>query len=219
MSGVFDFAKYFIKQNLDTSQNTFDGNMKLQKLLVFANLILLAERDMPLFDDEVLAFKHGCVIEKVRLRYKNDYPGFAADSRAFNPDFSQEEYDVLNLTVSLFGHLSARELSDLNHALPFWEETFLKSGDDTGLMDKKGAAVSPDMMRKDLDRFKIVLQAYRESQSENQAREVINDVVFFYTPNYPALSDEIYEQLYKFSLSATEQAYSISVDDERLVIY
>ena len=83
MSNVFDYAKYFMKQGLDTQRNTFDGNMKLQKLLVFANLISLAERGEPLFNDEILAFEQGCVIEEVRLKYKHSYSEFALEADNF----------------------------------------------------------------------------------------------------------------------------------------
>ena len=43
MRDVFDFAKFFIKNGADSMPNTYDGNMKLQKLLVFADLINIAE--------------------------------------------------------------------------------------------------------------------------------------------------------------------------------
>ena len=33
MRDVYDFAKFFIKNGADSSPNTYDGNMKLQKLL------------------------------------------------------------------------------------------------------------------------------------------------------------------------------------------
>ena len=218
MSDVFDYAKYMLKQNLDTKRNTFDGNMKLQKLLVFADLVSLAERGERLFEDEILAFEQGCVIEKVRLRYKNDCFSFVADSREFNPEFSQEEYDILNLTIALFGNLSARELSDINHAFTFWNTAYHKSIESDGFRDKNNAVVSVDAMCKDLDRVRDMIAAFRETQSENQAKEIINDVVFYYTPNDPELTDDILTQLYRFSLSASERAYSIFLDNGSLVI-
>jgi hypothetical protein len=33
MADVFDFAKYFLRRGLGTNGNTYDCNMKLQKLL------------------------------------------------------------------------------------------------------------------------------------------------------------------------------------------
>ena len=75
--------------------NTYDGNMKLQKLLVLADMAHLAQYGQPLFKDDVLALENGLVVEKVRLRYRNDYSGFKADSEKFDPDFSEEEYETL----------------------------------------------------------------------------------------------------------------------------
>ena len=43
MRDVYDFAKYFIKNGADSKPNTYDGNMKLQKLLVLSDLANIAE--------------------------------------------------------------------------------------------------------------------------------------------------------------------------------
>ena len=88
MRDAYDFAKYFIKNGYDSNPNTYDGNMKLQKMLTFANAISLAEYGKPLFNDKILAFTNGCVVEKVRLRYRNDYKGLKRDSDVFQPDFT-----------------------------------------------------------------------------------------------------------------------------------
>lgn len=39
MRDVYDVAKYFIKNDADSFLNTYEGDMKLQSLLVFANMI------------------------------------------------------------------------------------------------------------------------------------------------------------------------------------
>lgn len=96
MRDVYDFAKYFIKNGADSHPSTYDGNMKLQKLLTFANAISIAEHGKPLFNDKILAFTNGCVVEKVRLRYRNEYNSFKRESDLFQPDFSEQEYNVFN---------------------------------------------------------------------------------------------------------------------------
>ena len=219
LSDVYDYAMYFLKHGHGTDRNTFDGNMKLQKLLVFANMVSLAERDTPLFNDEILAFEQGCVIEKVRLRHQNDFNGFMADSRGFCPEFSQEEYDILNLTISLFANLSARELSDLNHAFAFWKEAYANSQNQDGFKDKRKAVVSLDAMRSEIGRFKAAILAYRETSVEANAKEVINGITFYYDPKELVLIDDILSDLYKFSLVAKEKVYSVYTDNGSLVIY
>ena len=219
MSDVFDYAKYFIKLGLDTNRNTFDGNMKLQKLLVLANLISLAMHRKPLFDDEILAFTYGCVVEKVRIRYKNDCMGFVADSEKFNPTFSQEEYDVLKLTASIFGRLSARELSDINHAFEFWSKAYHSSTQVGGYKDKSKAIVSTDSMNKEVDKILQVIRAFQDTVNENESKEIINSIMFYYNPSNVPLTDDILDELFIFSLTAEESAYSIYLDDGSLVIY
>ena len=103
---------YSFSPNIDDKiANTMDGNMKLQKLLSFANMISIAKYGHPLFAEPVLAYENGFVVESVRQRYKNDYAGLKNDSGEFNPDFSEEEYRILNDTLGIFGRLQAKELS------------------------------------------------------------------------------------------------------------
>lgn len=218
MADVFDYAKYFMQKNLDSNRNTFDGNMKLQKLLVLAYLVSLAERDEPLFDDTILAFEQGCVIEKVRLRYKNDCANFAEESYRFNPEFSQDVYSVLNLTIELFGNLSARELSHINHSFEFWSRAYKSSIQEGGFKDKGKSAISIEDMRSEVDKIREVIRAYRETQSEGLAQETVNGVDFYYSPAEFLLSDEHLDQLYGFSLVAEDSAYSVYLDEGSLVI-
>ena len=219
MSDVFDYAKYFIKLNLDTNRDTFDGNMKLQKLLVFADLLSLAERNERLFDNDILAFEYGCVIEDVRHRYKNDCYGLVSDSKSFKPNFSQEEQKILDLTVELFGKLSARELSDINHAFLFWYTAYKNSIEASGYKNKSKAVISIDAMRDELDKVKEMIAAYRDTQNDNQSKEIINDVIFYFSPESLTLTEEVLARLYQFSLEADDKAYSIYLDNGRLVIY
>ena len=66
MKNAMDYAKFFLKQEDDKIANTMDGNMKLQKLLSFANMISIAKYGHPLFAEPVLAYENGFVVESVR---------------------------------------------------------------------------------------------------------------------------------------------------------
>jgi uncharacterized phage-associated protein len=217
MKDVYDFAMYFIKNGADVRPNTYDGNMKLQKLLVLADLASISEYGEPLFDNEVLAFKNGCVIEKVRLRYKNDYSGFKRDSDLYQPDFTEKEYNVLNLTMKIFGDASAKELSEINHTFNCWKVAFDNGTSSTGYHDKKQSIVDMMAQTDDIKRMKEIISAYREAASDVSSSESINGVTFYYDGF--ALTDEIIDQLESFSLSADDDAYSVYLDDGRLVIY
>ncbi len=217
MRDVYDYAKFFIKNGADSLPNTFDGNMKLQKLLVFANFANVIEHGTPLFDEEVLAFENGCVVEKVRLRYKNDYYGFKKDSDAFQPDFTENEYDILNLTMKIFGNAAARELSDINHTFRFWRTAYENGTDDAGYHDKNRSVVNMTAYQDDIDKMKEIIQAYRETENDTSAKEVINGVTFYYEGF--KLTDERIKELEAYALSADEDTYSVYVDNGKLVIY
>lgn len=217
MRDVYDFAKFFIKNGADSMPNTYDGNMKLQKLLVLADLANIAEFGEPLFDDQVLAFKNGCVVEKIRLRYKNDYIGFKRDSDVYQPDFSEKEYEILKLIIDIFGNATARELSEINHTFDFWKVAFQNGTDNSGYHNKNFSVVDMMSQTEDINRMKEIISAYKEAANDVAASEIINGVTFYY--DGLVLTDEIIDQLENFSLSAEDDIYSVYLDNGRLVIY
>lgn len=217
MRDVYDYAKYFIKNGADSTPNTYDGNMKLQKLLVLADLANIAEYGEVLFNEEVLAFKNGCVVEKIRLRYKNDYQGFKKDSDSFEPDFTENEYEILGLVLAIFGSASARELSEINHTFNFWKQAYQRGTDANGFHNKFNSVVDMVNQTADVQKMKEILDAYKESAKEVTAKEIINGITYYYDGF--ELTDAIIEQLESFSLTADDDVYSMYMDDGKLVIY
>ena len=201
MRDAYDFARFFIKNGADSKPNTYDGNMKLQKLLVLADLANIAEYGEPLFKDQVLAFKNGCVVEKVRLRYKNDYGTFRQDSEVYQPDFSEREYEVLNLVMGIFGGASAKELSDINHTFNFWKEAFDHGTRSTGYHDKGMSVFDMMSQRSDIERMREIISAYKETANNATASEIINGVTFYYDGF--TLTDDMIDQLESFSFFVT----------------
>ena len=157
MKDVYDVAKYFIKNDADSFPNTYEGNMKLQSFLVFANMINVAEYGELLFDD-VLALKDDCFVEKIRLSYESD---------KFEQDFSDSEYTVLNMVMSIFKSASAKELSEITHALKFWKEPDCPYKSKSIIHDE------------DIDRMKEIVHAYQESSNDVMTREIINGISFW----------------------------------------
>ena len=217
MRDVYDFAKYFIKNGADSMPNTFDGNMKLQKQLVFADLANIAENGERLFYDDILAFKNGCVVEKVRTRYKNDYYNFKRDSDLYEPDFSEEEYKTLNTVMAIFGNASARELSSINHSFTFWKEAFDNGTSITGFHDKQKSIVDMASHSDDIERMRMIIEAYNDANNDVSNREIINGVTFYYDGF--ALTEEMIDKLESFSLVAKEDVYTVYLDDGKMVIY
>lgn len=217
MRDAYDFAKFFIKNGADSKPNTYDGNMKLQKLLVFADLASIAEFGEPLFDDQVLAFENGCVVEKVRLRYRNDYAALKQESDMYQPDFSEKEYEVLKIIMDIFGSASAKELSDINHTFDFWKSALDKGTSCTGYHSKEMSVVDMVSQQADIEKMREIISAYQEAVNDVMAVEIINGITFYYDGF--ALTDDMIDQLKGFSLSAEDDTYSVYLDNGKLVIY
>ena len=217
MRDVYEFAKYFIKKGVDTHPNTYDGNMKLQKMLILADFANLAEYGELLFKEPVLAFRNGCVVEKIRLRYKNDYAGFKRDSEMFEPDFTDQEYDILNFVLSVFGNVSARELSEINHTFEFWKKAYAAGTSESGYHDKDLSTVDMTAYASDIERMKDVIKSYRTSIADSMSHEVINGVTFYYDGF--ELTDEMIEKLENYSMIAEDDAYTVYMDNGEMVIY
>ena len=217
MRDVYEYAKFFIKNGADSEPNTYDGNMKLQKLLVLANMAYISQYHKPLYNEDILAFENGLVVEKVRLKYRNDYYAFKSESEKFNPNFDQEEYEILNAVLGVYGHLSAKELSDLNHQFKSWKQAYHDGTSSEGYHDKKKSVVDFSAFPDDIEAVGRAIKAYKETKKNTPRHEVINGVTFYYDDL--VMTDELIAELEKFSKVCEEDAYSICQEDGRLVIY
>lgn len=215
---VFKIAKWFIKQGLDDPRNKFDGNMKLQKLLYFAQLIHLEQFNQPLFDETIRAFENGAVVESVRVKYRDDNSRFVEEANRMFEDFQERVIKTLQLTAELFGDYSAKELSELNHNHECWQKALNNSKDESGFYDKDKNIITIEKMRECAAKnIKEVIEAKKQIAKLNHEYEVINGVKFFYDPSEISLDEDIYRELQKYN---KENSYTITKDPSQgLVIY
>ncbi len=161
-----DVAKWFCSKNIIENQNSEDGNMKLQKLLFFAQLIYMEKHNgETMFDERFNAFKNGMVLERIRKEYKNNYKQFIVNVNDLT--FDEEILESLKLTVNIFGDASAQELSELSHEFDGWNKYFKKSTTTLGRYIKKLSIVPYDEIRKELYKIKKVLDAYEVTSKFN----------------------------------------------------
>lgn len=156
-----DIVKWFCNQNIIENPNSKEGNMKVQKLLFFAQLIYMAKNDgKTMFDDEFCAFEQGVVLEKVRKQYKKDYKQY------FNSivDLPNDITDVLNITAKIFGDSSAQELSELSHEFDAWKFYFDRSKNRFGIYNKKLSIIPYKELKKELYKIQEVLDAYEQTK-------------------------------------------------------
>ena len=124
-------ADYFLAQ-VDEECGDSISNLKLQKLLYYAQGFHLAIFDSPLFDDEITAWQHGPVVRSLYRQYK-DY-GAGALPIPEDVDFSiytNEVKELLDEISSIFGQFSAWKLSSMTHNEPPWEDAYALAANST----------------------------------------------------------------------------------------
>lgn len=156
-----DVAKWFIKENLISPENTIQGNTKLQKLLFFSQLIYMAKNDKrTMYDDKFCAFENGMVLEKVRLEYRNNYNELYNSTQEML-EFPENVQEALNLTKEIFGDCSAEELSELTHEFDVWNKYLKKSKNPLkNWHNKQNSEIPYNELEDEIYRINKVLNAY-----------------------------------------------------------
>ena len=108
-------------ENEDTDDIT---NMKLQKLLFYAQSAFLAIKRVPLFNNNILAQEHGPVIPEIYDKFKiNGNKGITEYNENDLKDISKDDVNLLIDVYNLFGEYSAWGLRNLTHSENPWKTT------------------------------------------------------------------------------------------------
>jgi len=99
-------------------------NLKLQKLLYYAQGFNLVLNDEPLFSEKIKAWQYGPVVEEVYHRFKSFGPnGIDTELTVDIDKFTPEQREVLNEVYSVYGQFSAWKLRDMTHSEYPWQST------------------------------------------------------------------------------------------------
>ncbi len=94
-------------------------NLKLQKLLYYAQGYYLAIEGDKLFEDEIEAWVHGPVIPSVYRQYK-DFRWQPISREVVTPAISEKVADFLNLIIETFLPIDAYKLERMTHNESPW---------------------------------------------------------------------------------------------------
>lgn len=209
MSTALEVAVWFIGNNCDNPRNTYDGNMKLQKLIYFSQLIHLARTGDVLFKDPIYAFINGSVVEEIRLYYKNNLTDLIKEAgKGFS--FSEQELETLQITETIFCKLTARELSELNHQHKAWQLAYKNSLVNNVPQKRLSIMQIEDIQKHDLKRIKDMLDTFELNNYSHY--EIINGIRFYYDPDELVISEQLLVELETFK--GTDNSYYIYEDEE-----
>lgn len=122
MLNCFDVANYFLAQ-IDEEDGDLISNLKLQKLMYYAQGLHLAVHNKPLFPEKVMAWQHGPVVSELYRAFK-DY-GTGPLPKPQDVDFSvydEETRSLLDEVYSVYGQFSAWKLANMTHEEEPWRE-------------------------------------------------------------------------------------------------
>jgi uncharacterized phage-associated protein len=111
-------ASFFVKIINDSGDVI--TNLKLQKLLYYAQGWHLGLYDKPLFDDQIEAWVHGPVVRTVYNRFKRS-GSMPINATIQIPVLPKKVKDHLLDVLRAYDHLSAFQLEDLTHSEAPWK--------------------------------------------------------------------------------------------------
>lgn len=103
----------------------FISNLKLQKLLYYAQGSYLALKDEPLFNEEIEAWTYGPVVPEVYHKFKG-YGSNGIDTSEISMELNQiddEAKKILEEVYDVFGQYSASKLVKMTHEEAPWKNT------------------------------------------------------------------------------------------------
>lgn len=123
MIPAIDAAKYLLSLSDEDAGDNM-SNLKLQKLLYYAQGVHLAIHGKPLFHEQIEAWKHGPVVPPVYHSLKHFGSGPVAIDGAIDFDaIGSDERETMDEVFAVFGQFSAWKLRDMTHSEPPWKET------------------------------------------------------------------------------------------------
>ena len=117
-------ARYFLSK-VDEEVGDGISNLKLQKLVYYAQAYHLAMYGEPLFREQVEAWEHGPVVPELYRQYKSYGPGNIPAPANFDPAaYDERTRGLLDEVYDVFGQYSAWKLRQLTHQERPWIEAY-----------------------------------------------------------------------------------------------
>lgn len=134
---ALQIAEWFLNYNrmqMNEEDAEYITNLKLQKLLYYAQGCYLALTDKPLFKEDILAWEHGPVVNEVYQKYKiNGARGIQYDGK-FCENIDEQTQNILKQVYEVFGSYSAWALRNKTRQEAPWQNTIRNDIIDLGLI-------------------------------------------------------------------------------------
>lgn len=132
MANVLDVAEKFIRLG---NEEEGISNLKLQKLVYYAQGYYLALYGVPLFEDDIEAWVHGPVVPSLYHEFKEYGSDSIENLKGFNEHtcLTKQEIGHIEEIYDVFGQFSAWKLRDMTHE----ESPWIKNESCGGVISKR----------------------------------------------------------------------------------
>lgn len=183
-----DVAEFFLSA-VDESSGDRMTNLRLQKLLYYAQGWHLALLGESLFSEDIQAWKHGPVVRALYDKYKQyGWERIPAADHFSRSLFKGDSGDVLDQVWETYGQFSAKHLEDMTHR----ERPWLEARDSCMDHESSNATISRNVMR---DYFRSVMH------DNERRREYAHELAYMLWPeteeerDLVALSSSMFAEL------------------------
>jgi uncharacterized phage-associated protein len=98
------------------------SNLKINKILYYVQGWALALYDQPIFNDSILAYKHGPVVSSVYKKFKSDM-AIPVPLTSSEDSLTESQRKLIRAVYTYYGKFSAWKLRDMTHEEEPWVET------------------------------------------------------------------------------------------------
>lgn len=138
---AFQIADYFIFKASEGKRESI-SNLKLQKLLYYAQGLHLARFNTPLFGDRIQAWTYGPVVVTAYHKYKEyEDKGIPATEDSDYSHIDEKTREFLDEVHAAFGKLTAFRLMEMSHGDDCWKNAGM------------GDEITLESMRRELGKY------------------------------------------------------------------
>lgn len=129
---ALEIATYFILKARDSKDGKPLTNMKLQKMLYYAQTLYFSAREQRLFHEELIAVESGAVIPSVNKRYSSfNHHEIDVEPEISVEHIKREDRRYLDDVWRIMRSFATRELERMIRKQKPWEEAMTKEGEQT----------------------------------------------------------------------------------------
>lgn len=122
MAHARDIAEHILR--LGDAEDDLISNLKLQKLLYYAQGFALVLLGRQLFAERIEAWQHGPVVPDMYRQYKAYGSNPISHDPEFIPNLNTDERDVVDEVYAVYGQYSPWRLRELTHQEQPWTKRF-----------------------------------------------------------------------------------------------